>query len=90
MSRKFSLLLLVLGDVAGELLALRILPTAADHDDDHHYVPGRYAASERWDVSVSSGSKLLSADAAWAGVALKRATACVGQLPLVDLGIHTC
>jgi hypothetical protein len=41
------------GNVAGELLPLRILPTAADHDDHHHYVPGRDAASERWDVSVA-------------------------------------
>jgi hypothetical protein len=50
MSKKLRLLLLVLEAM---LLALRILPTAGDHDDDHHYVPGWHTASERWDVSVS-------------------------------------
>ena len=39
-------------DVAGGLLPLRIFPTnhAANHDDDHHFVPGWDAASERCDV----------------------------------------
>jgi hypothetical protein len=66
MSNKLNLLLLVLETM---LLAscwpFEILPTAGNHDDHHHNVPGWYAASERWDVSVSSGSKLRGADTVW-------------------------
>jgi hypothetical protein len=65
MSKKLRLLLLVLeAMLLASCWPFESYPPAADHDDDHHNMPGRHAASERWDVSVSSGSKLLSADAA--------------------------